>query len=62
MLTPQEPAERFVRGALLQGADVEVLSGDAANYLDERAEGIAARLRFAAHTPGRTLVNPVAFV
>jgi peptide subunit release factor 1 (eRF1) len=57
-----EQAERFVRGALLQGADVEVLSGDAANYLDDRAEGIAARLRFAPHTPGRTLVNPVAFV
>jgi hypothetical protein len=41
---------------------VEVLSGDAANYIDDRAEGIEARLRFAPHTPGRTLVNPVAFV
>lgn len=48
--------------SLLQGADVGVPSGDAANDLDDRAEGIAARLRFAPHMPGRTLVNPVAFV
>lgn len=42
-----EQAEAAVRAALLRGAEVEVLSGDAAEYLDETAEGIAARLRFA---------------
>lgn len=41
-----DEAEEAVRAALLQGADVEVLSGDAAADLDLRAGGIAARLRF----------------
>ncbi len=46
-----EQAEEAVRAALLRGAEVEVLSGDAAEYLDETAEGIAARLRFATDGP-----------
>jgi len=41
-----DEAEEAVRAALLQGAEVEVLSGDAAADLDLRADGIAARLRF----------------
>jgi hypothetical protein len=40
-------AEDAVRAALAQGADVEVLSGEAAAHLDQVAGGIAARLRFA---------------
>jgi hypothetical protein len=40
-------AEDVVRAALAHGADVEVLSGDAAGFLDRVADGIAARLRFA---------------
>jgi hypothetical protein len=44
--TDAEEAEEVVRTALLQGADVEVLSADAADDLDARAGGIAARLRF----------------
>lgn len=39
-------AEDAVRGALRQGALVEVLSGDAAARLDQLADGVAARLRF----------------
>ena len=35
------------RAALAQAADVEVLSGEAAEFLDRVADGIAARLRFA---------------
>jgi hypothetical protein len=42
-----ELAEDAVRAALLQGAGVEVLSGDAVERLDETAGGIAAKLRFA---------------
>jgi peptide subunit release factor 1 (eRF1) len=42
-----ELAEDAVRAALLQGAGVEVLSGDAVERLDEAAGGIAAKLRFA---------------
>lgn len=42
-----EEAEGAVRAALLQGADVEVLSGDAAARLDQVANGVGARLRFA---------------
>jgi stalled ribosome rescue protein Dom34 len=38
--------EEMVRGALARGADIEVLSGSAATELDERSEGVAARLRF----------------
>lgn len=41
-----DEAEAAVRAALLQGADVEVLSGDAAADLDARGDGIAAKLRF----------------
>jgi peptide subunit release factor 1 (eRF1) len=40
-------AEEAVRAALLQGAEVEVLSGDAAVRLDQVANGVGARLRFA---------------
>jgi hypothetical protein len=39
-------AEETVRAALLQGARVEVLSGDAAEELDRRADGVAGQLRF----------------
>jgi hypothetical protein len=38
--------EELVRAALARGADIEVLSGSSANELDERSEGVAARLRF----------------
>jgi hypothetical protein len=44
-------AEDAVRAGLDQGADVEVLSGDAAAHLDRAAGGIAARLRFALGAP-----------
>jgi hypothetical protein len=40
-------AEDLVRAALAHGADAEVLSGEAADFLDRVADGIAARLRFA---------------
>jgi stalled ribosome rescue protein Dom34 len=39
--------EELVRATLARGAEVEVLSGSAATELDERSEGVAARLRFA---------------
>jgi hypothetical protein len=39
--------EELVRAAIARGADVEVLSGSAATELDERSDGVAARLRFA---------------
>jgi hypothetical protein len=39
--------EELVRTALARGADIEVLSGTSATELDERSEGVAARLRFA---------------
>lgn len=42
-----EVAEDAVRATLLQGGDVEVLSGDAAERLDETADGVIAKLRFA---------------
>ncbi len=38
--------EELVRAALARGADIEVLSGSSATELDERSEGVAARLRF----------------
>jgi hypothetical protein len=37
--------EELVRTALARGADIEVLSGTSATELDERSEGVAARLR-----------------
>ncbi|HEX7121758.1 MAG TPA: hypothetical protein VF178_05245 [Gemmatimonadaceae bacterium] len=40
-------AESIVRSALVQGAQIEVLSGDAAARLDKEASGVGARLRFA---------------
>lgn len=43
--------EDAVRAAVAQGADVEVLSGEAAARLDRLANGIAARLRFAIDEP-----------
>jgi hypothetical protein len=39
-------AEDIVRAALHSGGDVEVLSGDAAEQLDQDGDGLAARLRF----------------
>lgn len=42
-----EQAEATVRGTLLHGGGVEVLSGDAGTRLDAVAGGVAARLRFA---------------
>lgn len=42
-----DEAEDAVRSALLHGAEVEVLSGDAAERLDQTANGVGARLRFA---------------
>jgi hypothetical protein len=44
-------ADDAVREALAHGADVEVLSGDAAERLDRAAGGIAGQLRFAIDTP-----------
>jgi hypothetical protein len=44
-------AEDAVRAALAQGADVEVLSGEAGEQLDRVAGGVAARLRFAIDGP-----------
>lgn len=41
-------AEDAIRAAIAQGADVEVLSGNAAEHLGRAGAGIAARLRFAA--------------
>jgi hypothetical protein len=46
-------AEEFVRATFAQGADVEVLSGQAADDLDRMADGIAARLRFSIDEPIR---------
>jgi hypothetical protein len=40
-------AEQLLQSALGQGARIEVLSGDAAALLDQTAQGVAARLRFA---------------
>ena len=42
-----DAAEDAVRTALEQGAEVEVLSGGAAERLDQTANGVGARLRFA---------------
>lgn len=42
-----DDAERAVRAAIGQGALIEVVSGEAADRLDEGAGGIAAQLRFA---------------
>jgi hypothetical protein len=46
-------AEDMTRAALNQGADVEVLSSDAATRLDRTAGGIAARLRFSLDRPAQ---------
>jgi hypothetical protein len=46
-------AEDLARAAFAHGADVEVLSGEAAGFLDRVADGIAARLRFAIDGPAR---------
>ena len=40
-------AELAVRAAIAGGATIEVLSGEAAEHLDQAANGIGARLRFA---------------
>jgi hypothetical protein len=40
-------AEMAVRAAIAGGATIEVLSGEAAEHLDQAANGIGARLRFA---------------
>jgi peptide subunit release factor 1 (eRF1) len=47
-------AERLLHAALAQGADVEVLSGDAGMLLDGVADGVGARLRFSIDAPART--------
>ena len=44
--THESQVEDFVRESIATGADVEVLSGQAAEHLDGVADGIAARLRF----------------
>lgn len=44
-------AERLLHAALVQGAEVEVLSGDSGTLLDRVADGVAARLRFAIDVP-----------
>lgn len=44
--------EELVRAGLARGADIEVLSGSAAEELDERSDGVAARLRFPLETRG----------
>lgn len=57
LLTPEflraqpDVAEDFVRAALAQGAEVEVLSGGAAERLDRTGDGSAGRLRFAIENP-----------
>jgi stalled ribosome rescue protein Dom34 len=40
-------AERVLQSAIRQGAQVEVLSGDSGVLLDQLADGVVARLRFA---------------
>jgi peptide subunit release factor 1 (eRF1) len=40
-------AEMAVRAAIAGGATIEILSGEAAEQLDQAANGIGARLRFA---------------
>jgi hypothetical protein len=47
-------AERLLQAALVQGAEVEVLSGDSGILLDRVAEGVAARLRFTIDAPRET--------
>ena len=47
-------AEWLLHAALAQGADVEVLSGDAGTLLDGVAEGVGARLRFSIDAPSPT--------
>jgi hypothetical protein len=47
-------AEQLLHAALGQGADVEVLSGDAGTLLDSVADGVGARLRFPINVPVRT--------
>jgi len=44
-------AEPLLHAALAQGAEVEVLSGDAGTLLDGVAEGVGARLRFSIDGP-----------
>lgn len=61
----REWAERSLHAALAQGANVEVLSGDAGMLLDRLAGGVAARLRFAIEpkqdgTPSALAVSPMA--
>ncbi|HET7632472.1 MAG TPA: hypothetical protein VFK16_09170 [Gemmatimonadaceae bacterium] len=43
---PSFDVEALVRSAMARGAEVEVMSGDAAAELDRRADGVAARLRY----------------
>lgn len=53
-------AEDVVREALTQGAEVEVLSGEAAARLDGSADGIGARLRFAIDSRPLSTAVPIA--
>jgi hypothetical protein len=45
--TGVDRAESIMRDALLQGARIELIAGEAAVALDRAANGVAARLRFA---------------
>jgi hypothetical protein len=47
MARAPDDAENFVRDALAQSAAVAIVAGDASAELDESADGVAARLRFA---------------
>jgi hypothetical protein len=47
-------AEQLLHAAMRQGADVEVLSGDAGTLLDSVAGGVGARLRFAINAAAGT--------
>lgn len=47
-------AERLLHAAIAQGADVEILSGDAGALLDGVADGLGARLRFSIDAPSQT--------
>jgi stalled ribosome rescue protein Dom34 len=47
----EDSAEELIAGALEQGGDIELVSGEGARLLDESADGVAARLRFVLTTP-----------
>ena len=57
METKPDLTESLVRQALLQGADVEQVNGEAARKLDEEYDGIAARLRFVREVPAEAAAS-----